>query len=142
MDWLVFEDSIMEYRNPKRFNDTLIDCEINHPIYGWIPFTCDPNDTGAMFDVAELHARLDADPSTIPYKFPTQEELNDIVADDVRTKRNKLLLTVVDRTVSNPLRWAEMTPEQQQAWAEYRTALLEIPQQSGFPYSVIWPKQP
>jgi len=132
----------MEYRNPKRFNDTLIDCEINHPIYGWIPFTCDPHDTGAMFDVAELHARLDADPSTIPYKPPTQEELNEIAASDVRAKRNKILLTVVDRMVSNPLRWAEMSPDKQLAWADYRTALLNVPQQSGFPYNVIWPSQP
>jgi hypothetical protein len=95
-----------------------------------------------MFDVAELHARLDADPSTIPYKPPTQEELNEIAASDVRAKRNKILLTVVDRMVSNPLRWAEMSSEKQLAWADYRTALLNVPQQSGFPYNVIWPSQP
>lgn len=23
---------------------TLIDCEIEHPVYGWVPFTASPND--------------------------------------------------------------------------------------------------
>jgi hypothetical protein len=34
-------------RNPVWANaeKTLIDCEINHPQYGWIPFTASPDDT-------------------------------------------------------------------------------------------------
>jgi hypothetical protein len=34
-------------RNPVWANaeQTLIDCEINHPQYGWIPFTASPDDT-------------------------------------------------------------------------------------------------
>lgn len=36
----------MQVRNPKWANaeHTLIDLEIDHPEYGWIPFTADPND--------------------------------------------------------------------------------------------------
>lgn len=62
----------MEYRNAKKIWDNLIDCEINHPTYGWIPFTADPADTGALFDVAELHAQMMADPNTLPWdgKYP------------------------------------------------------------------------
>jgi len=44
--------------------------------------------------------------------------------------------------VSNPLRWASFTAEQQQAWATYRQALLDIPQQSGFPNNVTFPVAP
>jgi NAD(P)-dependent dehydrogenase (short-subunit alcohol dehydrogenase family) len=36
-------------RNPVWANaeKTLIDCEINHPTYGWIPFTASPDDVEA-----------------------------------------------------------------------------------------------
>lgn len=34
----------MEIRNPAFNAWGTIDCEINHPAYGWIPFTADPND--------------------------------------------------------------------------------------------------
>ena len=74
----------MEYRNPKGTAGAAIDCEINHPTYGWIPFTCDPQDNGAEFDVAALHAQLSADHNLAPYvpappppppAPPTAEEL-------------------------------------------------------------------
>lgn len=65
----------MNYRNAKHLADGRIDCEIEHPVYGWIPFTADPADTGAQFDVAELHALMVADPATAPYAPPTSEEI-------------------------------------------------------------------
>lgn len=60
----------MEYRNPRRTSGAAIDCEINHPVYGWIPFTADPSDTGATFDVAALYDSLAADPNTLEYVAP------------------------------------------------------------------------
>jgi len=57
----------MEYRNARYFNQNIIDCEINHPQYGWIPFTADPKDTGAQFNVATLYTRMANDPATIPW---------------------------------------------------------------------------
>jgi hypothetical protein len=60
----------MNYHNAKRLANGWIDCEIEHPGHGWIPFTCNPNDTGAQFDVAELHAQMDADPETANYVEP------------------------------------------------------------------------
>ena len=60
----------MEYRNPRKTAGAAIDCEINHPTYGWIPFTADPSDTGALFDVASLYAALAADPNTLEYVAP------------------------------------------------------------------------
>ena len=40
------------------------------------------------------------------------------------------------------LRWAALDADTQAAWATYRQALLDVPQQSGFPNSVAWPQEP
>lgn len=132
----------MRYRNPRRIFDGAIDCEIDHPRYGWIPFTCDPADTGALFDVAALYAEMDADPATVPYTPPDQAALDVAAAEAVRSHRDTLLSRDVDPVVSNPLRWADLTSEQQAAWASYRRALLDITAQPGFPHDVTWPVAP
>jgi hypothetical protein len=62
--------------------------------------------------------------------------------EDVRAERSRILATVVDPLASNILRWGDLTIEQQQAWADYRRALLNVPQQAGFPENVIWPTAP
>ena len=129
----------MNYRNAKRLANGWIDCEIEHEALGWIPFTCDPNDTGALFDTAALYAAMDEDPATAAYVPPTQADLDAAAAADVRAQRDGLLATQVDPVVSNPLRWADLTAEKQAEWAAYRRALLDITAQSGFPYSVTWP---
>lgn len=132
----------MNYRNAKRLANGWIDCEIEHETYGWVPFTCDPSDTGALFDVVALYAAMDADPATAAYVPPTQAELDAAAASDVRSQRNFLLETEVDPLVSNPLRWSELSADQQKGWASYRRALLDITAQSGFPHSVTWPTKP
>ena len=132
----------MEYRNAKYINSTQIDCEINSPTYGWIPFTCDPTDVGAGFDVTVLYESMSSDPNTLAYTEPTQEELDAQKAKHLREVRNSLLEDVVDRVVCNPLRWGGMTEEQQKLWETYRQALLDVPQQKDFPYNVVWPTKP
>jgi hypothetical protein len=132
----------MNYRNAKRLSSGWIDCEIEHPDHGWIPFTCDPNDTGAQFDVAELYAQMDADPETAAYVPLTQEELDAAAANAVRAERDAKLAYEIDPIVSNPLRWADLTAEKQAEWATYRRTLLDITAQSGFPRSVRWPTKP
>ena len=47
----------------------------------------------------------------------------------------------------SPMRWYGMTEEQKQEWANYRQALLDIPQQEGFPWEgdmdkAPWPTEP
>lgn len=47
----------------------------------------------------------------------------------------------------SPMRWYGMTEEQKQQWATYRQALLDIPQQQGFPWegnmdAAPWPEEP
>lgn len=130
----------MNYRNPAYNYLGQIECEIEHPEYGWIPFNCDPNDTGAQFDVVALFAEMQ--PHAAPYVPPTQEELDVMAAADVRTERADRLTTEVDPIAGNALRWAGLSDEQRQAWADYRQALLDVPQQSGFPHNVTWPSKP
>lgn len=58
----------------------------------------------------------------------------------MRAWRDQVLLNTSDRI--NPMRWEEMTDEQKQAHRTYRQALLDLPQQAGFPWEVIWPVAP
>ena len=61
--------------------------------------------------------------------------------DRVRQERDYLLLGV-DAFVSNPLRWASLDAATQDAWVAYRQALLDVPEQAGFPNEVTWPTKP
>jgi hypothetical protein len=45
----------------------------------------------------------------------------------LRMERDRLLKQEVDPIVSNNLRWNDMTTEKQTEWANYRTALLDLP---------------
>ena len=63
------------------------------------------------------------------------------IAEGVRSERDALLLEV-DAVAGNSLRWADLTAAKQAEWATYRTALLGVPQQGGFPHTVEWPTQP
>lgn len=69
---------------------------------------------------------------------PTQKDLEDIA----RAERDRLLALHVDPVVSNPLRWADTPPEKQQQIINYRAALLDVPQQPGFPDNIQWPIAP
>jgi len=78
----------------------------------------------------------------------TQDELDSMVCNhpptegQIRSERDNILVTVVDPLVSNPLRWADLTADQQAAWSQYRTDLLAVPQQAGFPNTITWPTEP
>lgn len=37
---------------------------------------------------------------------------------------------------------APLSAEGRQAWAAYRQALRDVPQQPGFPAAIVWPEQP
>jgi hypothetical protein len=123
----------MNYRNPIYIKNNMIDCEINHPIYGWIPFTCDPNDTGAQFDTAALFAKMQ--PHAAPYAPPPPPSAEQR-ASEIRTERNRLL------TASDWTQLPDVLEALRSAWAIYRQALRDIPQQSGFPEHVVWPSKP
>ena len=120
---------------------TIIKCEINFDDLKeeFVPFSADLKDTyahtkkifnecvdGIWGDITEFK----------PY-VPTTKELAGIA----RLQRDALL-SEVDKIVGNPLRWASFSEAQQQAWADYRQALLDVPQQASFPDTINWPTKP
>ena len=114
--------------------------EINHPNYGWIPYHLNPADTDTTIDNAAVLTLIGS--NFTAYVPPTQAELDAEKAAYVREERDSLLFAVIDPLVSNPLRWADLTSDKQSEWTQYRTDLLNITDQSGFPQNVIWPIQP
>ena len=72
----------------------------------------------------------------------TAEEVTQMIVIQARTDRDSLLTKEVDPVVSNPLRWANLTAAKQAEWTQYRTDLLNVPNQSGFPNSITWPTKP
>jgi hypothetical protein len=130
----------MNYRNAKYISPTVIDCEIDHPDYGWIPYTLDPSDTDMTVNNDDLLAAMNAAGNVAEYVAPTQAELDVISAASVRSARDSKL-SETDVAVSNPLRFAAMSSEKQAEWAAYRQLLLDVPQQSGFPSTVVWPTE-
>lgn len=130
---------INEIRNAVSINDdnTVFELEINHPEHGWIPYTLDPTDGDNTINNDDLMVLIGSNFTRI-----TQEEKDERESNNVRTKRDSLLQDEVDPLVTNPLRWAELTAEQQNAWSQYRTDLLNVPQQAGFPNTITWPTKP
>jgi len=117
-----------------------MDVEINHPEFGWIPYTLEPSDTDNTINNEQLRTLIGND--FVAYTAPTQAELDAELAASIRAERERILVDILDPIVTNPLRWAELSSEKQTEWAQYRTALLGIPEQSDFPNKIAWPTQP
>lgn len=116
----------MEYRNPTYNAFGTIDLEVNHPEFGWIPFTAAPDDEAskALFTLA---AAGEVAPY-VPY-VPSTEEL----ADAARYQRNQLLAETD---------WSQLpdVPEATRlAYQPYRQALRDLTEQAGFPSEIEWP---
>lgn len=133
---------ITEYRNAVSLNEAnnYLDVEINHPEAGWIPYTLSPDDQDMTINNIDLLALIGSD--FTPFIPPTQEEIDAEKSTEVRKERDFLLSENVDPIVSNPLRWADMSENDQNAWAQYRIDLLNISDQAGFPHSITWPTSP
>jgi hypothetical protein len=130
---------ITQYRNAVSLKEdnSLMDVEINHPDHGWIPYTISASDTDQTIDNAALLALIGSD-----FTASTQESRDARLSSQQRSVRDDKLQSEVDSIVSNPLRWADLSTEKQNEWAQYRTDLLNVPQQSGFPNTISWPTKP
>jgi len=131
--------TITEVRNAVSTNDddTEFELEINHPEYGWIPYTLNSIDTDTTITNSELIKLIGSNFTKI-----TQSELDTKESSLQRAIRDSRLTEEVDPLVTNSLRWAELTSDQQTAWTTYRTDLLNVPQQSGFPWTHTFPTKP
>jgi hypothetical protein len=130
---------ITEVKNARSMNaeNTQFDVEINHPEYGWIPYMLTPWDTDMTIDNAALLSLIGSD--FVPFSQADEDARQ---AEQKRYQRDSKLTNEVDPVVSNPLRWADLSSEEQTEVAAYRTALLDVPQQPGFPSTVSWPTPP
>ena len=134
--------TITEVRNAQSLNaeNTAFEVEINHPEFGWIPYGVMPHDTDMTVDNSVLLGLIGSDYAA--YVAPTQAELDAKLAAGLRAERDQKLAEEVDPIVTNPLRWAELTEAKQAEWTQYRTDLLNLPAQAGFPNTVTWPTKP
>ena len=134
--------TITEVRNAASIqaDNARIDVEINHPQHGWIPYTVDPADPDTTIDNDAVMALIGTDFDS--YVAPTVAEIATALAITERSKRDGLLQSEVDPIAGNALRWAALSSDDQSAWATYRTALLDVPAQAGFPSSITWPTKP
>ena len=71
---------------------------------------------------------------------PTPKSQDELAA-EVRSDRDDRL-TEVDAIAGNALRWAALDAGTQALWATYRQALLDVPQQEGFPHTHTFPEEP
>lgn len=145
---------IIKARNPTWSNKehSMIDLIVRFSTFKEeVPYTANPNDTEEIGK--ELFKRaLAKEFGTIAEYVPPKPPTKDFVANVVRTVRNNKLQTEVDPVVSNPLRWNDMTEQQQNDWKNYRLALLAITDNKDFPWydkvitegidAVPWPKKP
>lgn len=93
---------------------------------------------GDQWQAVEHHAKFVATPNfEITDALVEQIKAVDYAetADKVRAERNALL----DESDKNILPDRDTDKD---AWAAYRQALREIPQQEGFPYDVVFPQKP
>lgn len=103
--------------------------EINYPIEDFIPY-----ESGT-----ELAPKGDGEIGWTwngsSWNIPTRplEEVE-------RERRDKYLHLYVD--IINGVRWDSLTQQQKDSLKEYRQALLDVPQQLGFPTNINWPTPP
>lgn len=108
------------WRNPIFNALGTIDCEIVHPPYGWVPFTVNPADTGAGFNVAALDAEIRAAGGIAPYVPPSAAEL--LAAERARMVcsrfQAKAALAAAGLLSAAEAAVAQADPIAQLAWAE------------------------
>jgi hypothetical protein len=115
--------------------DYVIDCDSQgQGGYNVVPREIDPSNAYTLEDVRNY---LLDNPDML---LDSAQIETDRLTREARARRDTLLKEVVDAV--NPMRWESMTDGQKQAWREYRQALLDVPQQEGFPKTIVWPEAP
>lgn len=109
----------MEIKNARKNKYGTIDCEINHPVYGWIQFTASPDDS-------EEHGRLIHSeieklnlPDCVEPEITAEEK-----ADIVRRKCDALLFETVEKI--GIVEWEMMTEKEKQDVKKFRADVLAI----------------
>lgn len=118
-----------------------IGCQVTFDKLGSVYFVASANDTEAHGREIYQRANSGEFGAVVEYVQPNNELTLQQKENQARLKRNQQLLQI-DAIVSNPLRWADLSSQVRDDIATYRTALLNVPQQSGFPLDIEWPEVP
>lgn len=125
----------MGYILKRSETDYIVDCDAQgNGGYNVVPREIDPSNAYTLEDVRNY--LLDNPDMLLD---STQIE-TDRLTREARAQRDTLLREVVDSM--NPMRWELLTDAQRDAWKAYRQALLDVPQQEGFPMTIVWPIAP
>jgi len=79
----------MKYRNARYTADGRIDCEIDHPVYGWIPFTADENDSEQRG--RDIFAQIVLDRNIAAYTPPPEPTIEELRANATLPKDDFIL---------------------------------------------------
>jgi hypothetical protein len=123
------------YSNPRYANEVngiLLDQEA----WPGIPLYVD---SGEIYEDAKAGKYGPVEPY-VPPPTPSDEELAEQLAAEVRAERNRLLAES-DWTQMPDAR-AAMGEVKAAEWDAYRQALRDVPEQEGFPENVVWPTKP
>lgn len=121
----------------KKYSETsyVINCDSQgNGGYNVVPKTLD---RWNKYDISEVEAYLAEHPEML---LDMQAIEIERLTREARARRDNLLKQTVDSV--NPMRWEAMTELQKDAWRVYRQALLDVPQQEGFPTAIVWPEAP
>lgn len=103
------------------------------------------NDAGELYAYETVSDREQY--GTDDLRLATEDEVEAVInptlttdmLSDIARSRRDVLLSELDVIVSNPMRWAEFSEPEKDGLSAYRKALLDVPEQSGFPQSIEWP---
>ena len=99
----------MDYRNAVFIADGRIDCEIDHPQFGWIPFTASPDDPEEFG--RELFAELESKAAAyVPHKVTAED-----VAAELAQRRTSASMSRLD-FAKLALREGWITSAEAKAW--------------------------
>jgi hypothetical protein len=131
-----------ETRNAVEIEPGVIDCEILHPVKGWLPHTCTATDTDPAGKARHeiMVARKSFRQMTATEKSGRGEAKREQAATIIRMGRTTLL-AASDYIVAVDV-WPSLTPEKQAEWVAYRRDLRDITEQPSFPNKVTWPVKP
>ena len=121
------------------FENTCFKVQIKHPEHGWIPYHLAHYDTDNTINNEELLVLIGT--NFKPYVPPTQKELDEVAAEEVRRTRDLRLRDQVDPILCSPERRRELGVKNLRRLLRYRKSLLNITNQAGFPHKTRWPKE-
>lgn len=129
---------VYQVKNLTLFKDGVVDCEILHETFGWIPFSAVPGDTApASLAVFEHIAANSVDVASLP-------ESPNLATNITSTERSwrDHELTVADVELLKAEDGDPASKGTPTEWRQYRVDLRNWPQSPAFPDSAMRPVRP